>query len=84
MMQNRSRPELSYTYCSLCLSEVPPDETPGSYGRLSVGSRTGDILEVWCDRHDVCIYAIRDRPPRKLFCHGLGHTERNKLGYRNQ
>lgn len=77
----RSRPKLGYIYCPLCIGKVPADETPASYGRLSVGiSKRG--VETWCDRHNVCIYIVTDKvPPLKLFCYGLGHAERDKLGF---
>jgi hypothetical protein len=48
---------LSYHHCSLCLAELPRDESPASYARYQTGfTKIG--LQVWCNRHEVNIMHI--------------------------
>lgn len=56
-MSKKSRPVpntkeiVGFMHCGLCLEEVPGNESPESYARLSVGwTKLG--FQVWCVRHD--------------------------------
>jgi hypothetical protein len=47
----------AYIHCGLCLDELPAEESPQSFARLSVGfTRQG--LQVWCVRHDCNVLHI--------------------------
>lgn len=53
MTKRKAKNEIgSFIHCKKCLSELPPDESPASWARLSVGwTKLG--LQVWCERHDI-------------------------------
>lgn len=40
-----------FLHCGLCLQQLPKDESPKSYQRLSIGY-TPLGLQVWCVRHE--------------------------------
>jgi hypothetical protein len=47
----------SFLHCAVCLSEIPPGESPESFARYSVGF-TPAGLQVWCVRHNCNIVHI--------------------------
>lgn len=42
---------VQYLHCRLCLEELPRNESPQTFARLSVGF-TQQGMQVWCVRHD--------------------------------
>lgn len=46
-----------FMHCSLCLDDRPPEESPETWARLSVGwTKRG--LQVWCVRHDANVLHV--------------------------
>lgn len=47
--------EYAALHCSACTKEIPKDESPQSYARLSVRLAAGPEpkIQVWCVRHNV-------------------------------
>jgi hypothetical protein len=41
-----------FIHCAACMRELPDDESPESYARLSIGITDAGI-QVWCVRHDL-------------------------------
>lgn len=52
MTKNKQAEIGAYLHCAKCLEELPEDQSPAEFARLSVGwTRLG--LQVWCHRHDL-------------------------------
>lgn len=59
-------PDISeqYFHCARCISEMPEDQSPREWARLSIAAVNGRILEVRCVRHDlpvITLFAVGDR-----------------------
>ncbi len=45
----------TYMHCFECMKELPQNQSPRDFARLSVGiSPSGDLI-VWCVRHDILV-----------------------------
>lgn len=47
----------AFIHCELCLSELPPDQSPKEWARTQAGW-TEDGLQVWCSRHECNVVHI--------------------------
>ena len=51
-MKKETSDIVRFYHCKKCLASIPPEESPASWARLSVGfSKEG--MQVWCERHQL-------------------------------
>lgn len=42
----------AYIHCSLCITQLPKGQSPGSWAQLEIGFTPSGGIQVWCKRHD--------------------------------
>lgn len=57
---------LMYTYCGMCLDELPYGMSPKDYAHTQTGW-TEKGFQIWCNRHEVNItnVVVKPKPPEK-------------------
>ena len=65
----------SYIHCAACMRELPDDESPESYARLSIGITEGGI-QVWCVRHDINVAHLSPDELAEFIAERSGDCER--------
>ena len=53
-------PSVMFLHCQQCLLELPKDQSPAEYARISVGVTADADLSVWCNRHDMAVTILQN------------------------